>query len=66
MRHERSERLASVRDELLSETRSGYWEFTDRGVNFSYLPPEQRERVHDFFTWFETISPNVKRVGSAH
>jgi hypothetical protein len=66
MRHERPERLASVRDELLSETRSEYWEFTDRGVNFSYLPPEQRERVHDFFTWFETISPNVKRVGSAH
>jgi hypothetical protein len=65
MRYERPERLASVRDELLSETRSQYWEFTDRGVNFSYLPPERRERVHDFFAWFDTISPNAKRVSSA-
>jgi hypothetical protein len=35
MRHERPERLASVRDELLAETRPQYWEFTDRGVNFA-------------------------------
>jgi hypothetical protein len=65
MRHERPERLASVRDELLTETRSQYWEFTDRGVNFSYLPPEQRERVHEFFAWFEALSPPAKRVDSA-
>jgi hypothetical protein len=65
MCHERPERLVSVRDELLSETRSQYWEFTDRGVNFSYLPPEQRERVHDFFAWFDALSPPEQRVGSA-
>ena len=65
MRHERPERLVSVRDELLSETRSQYWEFTDRGVNFSYLPPEQRERVHDFFAWFDALSPQAKRAASA-
>jgi hypothetical protein len=65
MRHEHAERLVSVRDELLSETRPQYWEFTDRGVNFSYLPPDQRERVHDFFAWFDTLSPPARRVGSA-
>jgi hypothetical protein len=62
MRHERPERLVSVRDELLSETRSQYWEFTDRGVNFSYLPPEQRERVHDFFAWFDALPPPARSV----
>jgi quinoprotein glucose dehydrogenase len=52
MKDERSERLAAVRDELLAEERAQYWEFTDRGVNFSYLPPEQRVHLARFFSWF--------------
>jgi quinoprotein glucose dehydrogenase len=52
MEDERTERLVAVRDELLAETRAQYWEFTDRGVNFAYLPPEQRIHVKEFFTWF--------------
>jgi quinoprotein glucose dehydrogenase len=52
MRDERSERLAAVRDELLAEERAQYWEFTDRGVNFSYLPPERRAHLARFFSWF--------------
>jgi hypothetical protein len=59
MRYERPERLASVREELLAETRLQYWEFTDRGVNFSYLPPEQRQRVDDFFAWFDATAPDA-------
>lgn len=43
------ELLRAVRDELLSETRSQYWEFTDRGLNFSYLPPERRARLGELF-----------------
>jgi quinoprotein glucose dehydrogenase len=52
MKDERPERLAAVRDELLTEERAQYWEFTDRGVNFSYLPPEQRAHLARFFAWF--------------
>ena len=52
MQHERAERLAAVRDELLAEERAQYWEFTDRGVNFSYLPREQRAHLARFFSWF--------------
>ena len=52
MKDERSERLAAVRDELLTEERAQYWEFTDRGVNFSYLPPERRAHLARFFSWF--------------
>jgi hypothetical protein len=52
MRDERPERLAAVREELEAEERSQYWEFTDRGVNFSYLPPERRAHLARFFSWF--------------
>ena len=54
MEDERTERLTAVRDELLTETRPQYWEFTDRGVNFSYLPPSRRALVEPFFSWFGT------------
>ncbi len=53
MKNERRERLARVRDELMAETRPLYWEFTDRGANFSYLPPERRVHLERFFSWFE-------------
>ena len=52
MKDERRERLAAVRDELVAEERAQYWEFTDRGVNFSYLPPERRAHLARFFSWF--------------
>jgi hypothetical protein len=54
---ERPERLASIRDELLSEDSPDYWEVTDRGVNFGYLPPDRRERVEEFFQWFGSRVP---------
>jgi quinoprotein glucose dehydrogenase len=52
MADERPERLAAVRDELMTEERPQYWEFTDRGVNFSYLPPARRAHLARFFSWF--------------
>jgi quinoprotein glucose dehydrogenase len=52
MKNERRERLAAVRDELVNEDRAQYWEFTDRGVNFSYLPPSRRVHLARFFSWF--------------
>ncbi len=52
MRHERPERLASIRRELLETDSPDYWEVTDRGVNFAYLPPERRAQLDVFFRWF--------------
>ncbi len=52
MAHEAPARLAAIRDELLAEDRAQYWEITDRGVNFAYLPPERRAKVPEFFAWF--------------
>ena len=52
MADEKAERLISIREELLAEVEPLYWELTDRGVNFAYLPPERRARVAEFFEWF--------------
>jgi hypothetical protein len=60
MERERPERLASIRDELLAEQRSQYWEVTDRGVNFAYLPPDQRAKLPEFFAWFGARVPPPK------
>jgi hypothetical protein len=45
-------RLASIRSELLGVQSSEYWEVTDRGVHFDYLPPERKARIEQFFAWF--------------
>jgi len=56
MRAERPERLALIRDELARETHSTYWEYTDRGVNFAYLSPDQRSHLDEFFAGFSGIA----------
>ena len=50
---ERMPRLERLRKELEAEQRPHYWEFTDRGLNFGYLPPERRARLGDVFRWIE-------------
>ena len=52
MAGDRRERLHVIYDELSREERPSYWEFTDRGVNFAYLPPERRAQLATFFSWF--------------
>jgi len=45
------ERLQLIHEELLAETNPQYREFTDRGVNFSYLEPSRRDQLDQFFGW---------------
>jgi len=52
MQSERPERLRIIQRELMEEERAEYWEFSDRGVNFAYLPPEQRPFLEAFFASF--------------
>jgi len=52
MAADRRERLQIIREELEREKRPSYWEFTDRGVNFAYLPPEHQAQLDTFFGWF--------------
>jgi hypothetical protein len=55
---ERPERLASIRNELLAIKSAEFWEISDRGVNFDYLPPKRKRRMLEFFGWFgDTLPP---------
>lgn len=59
MAGERPERLASIRSELISIRSSDFWEISDRGVNFDYLPPRRKRRMLQFFEWFGDRLPPV-------
>lgn len=52
MADENAARLISIREELLAVESPYFWEITDRGTNFDWMPPEHRRRVLEFFTWF--------------
>lgn len=59
LKDEKIERLEAIRDALLKEERSQYYEFTDRGVNFSYLVPELRPHVNEVL---ELVAPGRQRL----
>jgi predicted membrane protein DUF2254 len=42
LRSERGERLNRLRQGLESDNRDEFWELSDRGGNFAYMPPERR------------------------
>lgn len=64
MRYESPARLASIRDEILSVTSPEFWEVTDRGTNFDFIPGPRKRQLVEFFGWFgDTIPP--PRVGLA-
>lgn len=52
MQHETPARLLSIRREIERTTEEEYWEISDRGANFDYLPPERRAFLAEFFGWF--------------
>jgi len=45
LKSEKLERMQQVIRDLKKENRKEYWEFTDRGVNFSYLDPSLRTHL---------------------
>ena len=63
MRHEPTKRLRSIREELEAITEAEYWEVSDRGINFDWLPDDQRARLGDFFAWFDV--PPAPTAGPA-
>jgi hypothetical protein len=51
MKDEPRERLETIRGQLESVTSKDFWEIIDRGRNFEYMPPAQREQMGVFFSW---------------
>ncbi len=62
MRDDRADRLGSIRDELLEVQEKDFWEISDRGGNFDYLPPERKDKLYIFFSWFRDTSGELKTV----
>lgn len=60
MRHELPGRLAAIRDEMLSIGSPYFWEITDRGTNFDYIPPDRKQRLLEFFSWFGDTIPSPR------
>jgi hypothetical protein len=56
MAMEPRQRLAAIRDELMRVETKDYWEIIDRGRNFEYMPPKQREAMKVFFSWFGPLT----------
>jgi hypothetical protein len=59
MEHERPERLASIRDELLAVRSKDFWEVIDRGANFDYMSERRRAKLTEFFGWFPNVDPHT-------
>jgi hypothetical protein len=53
MENDPPERLESIKEELERVETKDFWEIIDRGRNFEYMPPPQKEAMRRFFTWFE-------------
>lgn len=64
MEHERPERLASIRDELMAITSKDFWEVIDRGANFDYMEPARKEHLLRFFDWFGNVPPKKDGPGT--
>ena len=59
MAMETTERLRSIRDELLSITTKDFWEVTDRGTNFDYVDEPRKARLREFFGWFPNLGEGL-------
>ncbi len=51
MRDEPAERLRQIRRQLEVVYDKDFWEITDRGRNFEYMPPKQRACLAKYFEW---------------
>jgi hypothetical protein len=49
MQREPAERLRAIRAQLEAVQSQQFWEVTDRGHNFEYMPPGQRAQIPVFF-----------------
>ena len=47
----RASGCCAIRQQLESVTSKDFWEIIDRGRNFEFMPPEQRECMKTFFSW---------------
>jgi hypothetical protein len=63
MENDPPERLMSIHQELERVETKDFWEIIDRGRNFEFMGPAQKDAMRRFFTWFQGADsesvPNV-------
>ncbi len=52
MEHDPPERLLAIQEGLERVQTKDFWEIIDRGRNFEFMPPPQKQAMRRFFTWF--------------
>jgi hypothetical protein len=57
MAGEDRERLRSIREQLRGVETKEFWEIIDRGRNFEYMPPRQKEQMERFFAMLDAVTP---------
>jgi hypothetical protein len=55
MAGEDRDRLRSIREQLSRVESKEFWEIIDRGRNFEYMPPRQKEQMGRFFAMLDKI-----------
>ena len=48
-------RLRSIREQLTRVESKEFWEIIDRGRNFEYMPPRQKEQMERFFAMLDLV-----------
>ena len=56
MAAEPADRLSAIRRALETVTSKDFWEITDRGRNFEFMPETQRSRLPEFFAWLNVAA----------
>ncbi|MBK8259132.1 MAG: DUF2254 domain-containing protein [Polyangiaceae bacterium] len=59
MEQEPRHRLLAIREELVRVETKDFWEIIDRGRNFEFMPPKQKESMKVFFSWFDQLTGAV-------
>jgi hypothetical protein len=49
MEGEDRDRLKQIREQLVKVESKEFWEIIDRGRNFEYMPPKQKDQLEKFF-----------------
>jgi hypothetical protein len=57
MAGEERERLRSIREQLVRVGSKKYWEIIDRGRNFDYMAPREKDQMDRFFAMLDTVAP---------
>ena len=57
MAGEDRDRLKLIREQLGRVESKEFWEIIDRGRNFEYMPPRQRDQMDKFFAMLPAVAP---------